>query len=281
MKIKLLFTALLLMSFMESAFSQAYIPMLDSSWNLAIASFGGVRNSIINPGINVVIGSNTYKKFMDGSIEVFLREDNITRKVYRRVNNVDQLLYDFSLGNGSSVTLSNGYTYTVTVSTVNVNGGTRKKLSLYHVVLPNETWIEGVGSSNHPLKPYYEMPSDPYVYLTCSSQNGINIYNHGIANGQPTPTNCSMLSIGELFTSRKINFYPNPFKTVLTISTESTFENATLKIFNSIGQLVKEDKNLNGKQFTITRDNIASGIYFSQLFEAEKLLVSTKLVITD
>lgn len=269
------------MSFMESAFSQAYVPMLDSSWNLAIASFTGVRNSIINPGINVVIGSNTYKKFMDGSIEVFLREDNITRKVYRRVNNVDQLLYDFSLGNGSSVTLSNGYTYTVTVSTVNVNGGTRKKLSLYHVVLPNETWIEGVGSSNHPLKPYYEMPSDPYVYLTCSSQNGINIYNHGIANGQPTPTNCSMLSIGELFTSRKINFYPNPFKTVLTISTESTFENATLKIFNSIGQLVKEDKNLNGKQFTITRDNIASGIYFSQLFEAEKLLVSTKLIITD
>lgn len=282
MKTKLLFTALFLIAFAEDVFSQNYIPMLNSSWNITEANFGGATSYIIQPGVNETIGGLSYKKFMDKTTEVYLREDIATRKVYRRVNNIDQLLYDFSLTNGSFITLSNGYTYTVTVSTINVVGGTRKKIYLYHDFFPSETWIEGVGGTNNPMKPYYELPSDPYFYLTCSSVDNVNVYNHGIANGQPNPTDCSMLlGIDQFFRENKIKFYPNPFKSTFTISAATYLENASLKVFNSVGQLVKENKNINGKEYNFHRDNLKSGIYFAQLSQGEKIIANTKMVIVD
>lgn len=282
MKTKLLFTVLFLIAFAEGVFSQNYIPMLNSSWNIAEANFGGTTSYIIQPGVDVIIGGLSYKKFMDKTTEVYLREDVATRKVYRRVNDTDQLLYDFSLTNGSFITLPNGYTYTVTVSTINVVGGTRKKIYLYHDFFPSETWIEGVGGTQNPMKPSHELFSDPYFYLTCSSVDNVNVYNHGIANGQPNPTDCSMLlGIEQLFSTNKIMFYPNPFKSMFTISAETYLENASLKIFNSVGQLVREHKNINGQQHNFYRDNLKSGIYFAQLFQEEKLIANTKMVIVD
>ena len=284
MKTKLLITLLLLTLFVENSFSQNYIPMLDNSWNIVRAGFGGGQNLIINPGVDIIIGSFTYKKFIDptSNTEVFLREDIATKKVYRRVNGNDQLLYDFNLQLSNSITLS-GSTYTVTaVTDVNVNGGTRRRISLSNV-FSSETWIEGIGSNRHPLKPTFEMPSDPYIYLTCSQQNGVNVYNHGIANGQPTPTDCSMLlSIEDMkYSNQKINFFPNPFKNKLTITTELNFENSTLKIFNSLGQLVKEINNLNGQTITLERGNLESGIYFAQITQNNKTLEINKIIIED
>lgn len=281
MKTKLLFIFLFLIAFTKSIFSQDYIPMLNSSWNVSEANFGGTTSYIIQPGVDVVIGGATYKKFLDKTVEIYLREDIATRKVYRRINNADQMLYDFSLTNGSSITLPNGYTYTVTVNNINVVGGTRKRIHLYHFLLPNETWIEGVGSNLHPLKPYYEMPSDPHVFLSCSSINNVNVYNHGIANGQANPTDCSMLLNRYEVIDMNAKFYPNPFKTTFTISVLSNLENASLKIFNSIGQLVKENKNINGQKFIFNRDNLQSGIYFVQLSQGQKLIANTKMLIVD
>ena len=293
MKTKLLFTFVFLTFLVENSFSQAYIPMLNnSSWNIVSANFGGSQNLVIGPGVNVVVGSYTYKKFTDPSIyssDNYIREDVSTKKVYRNVGGIDQLLYDFSLNVSDNIILSDGKNYTVqSITNVNVVGGTRRMFSLIHYIGTfagnSETWIEGVGSNRHPLKPQYEMIfSDPYIYLSCSAQNGINIYNHGIANGQPTPTNCSMLlSLDEISNlSKEINFSPNPFKTELLISTKFNFENSTLKIFNSIGQLVKEMNNLNGENIIIKRENLNSGIYFAQLIQNGKLISNHKIIITD
>ena len=287
MKTKLLFTLFFLTLLVEKSSSQTYIPMLNNStWNIVSASFGGAQNLPTAQGIDVVIGSFTYKKFIDPTTntDVYLREDIANRRVYRRVGGNDQLLYDFSIPNSSSITLSNGYTYSVTVSTVNINGGgTRKKLYLYNAAVPSENWIEGVGSSNNPFRPYYELPSDPYIYLTCSAQNGINIYNHGIANGQTNPTDCSiLLSVEEInYVKQEVNFSPNPFKTELLISKKSNFENSTLKIFNSIGQLIKEIENINGQNIIINRETLNSGIYFAQLIENGKIISTNKIIILD
>ena len=287
MKTKLLFTLFFLTLLVEKSSSQTYIPMLNNStWNIVSASFGGAQNLPTAQSIDIVIGSFTYKKFIDPTTntDAYLREDIANRRVYRRVGGNDQLLYDFSLLNSSSITLSNGYTYSVTVSTVNINGGgTRKKLYLYNAAVPSENWIEGVGSSNNPFRPYYELPSDPYIYLTCSAQNGINIYNHGIANGQTTPTDCSiLLSVEEInYVKQEVNFSPNPFKTELLISKKSNFENSTLKIFNSIGQLIKEKENIHGQNIIINRETLNSGIYFAQLIENGKIISTNKIIISD
>jgi hypothetical protein len=285
MKTKLLFTLLLLTLFVKNSHAQAYIPMLDSSWIIRTSSWGGSYDRIINPGIDVVIGSYTYKKFIDPmtNAEVLLREDISTKKVYRRIGSNDQILYDFSLQLSNSITLSNGSTYTVTaITTVNVIGGTRRRISLSNGFF-SETWIEGVGNRTHPLKPSFEMPSDPSVTVYCSEQNGVNVYNFGIANGQTTPSDCSLLlGLEEIeFADSKINFLPNPFTDKLTISSEINYENSTLKLFNSIGQLVKEMNNLNGQTIIIERGNLKSGIYFAQIIQNNEVLIVNKIIIKD
>lgn len=285
MKKKLLFAFLFLTAFAENSFSQTYVPMLNNStWNIVSANFGGGQNLMINPGVDVVIGSYTYKKFFDPSTnsDVYLREDTTARKVYRYINGVDRLLYDFSLQVSSTITLGNGSTYTViSITDVTVNGGTRRRFSLDNGFF-SETWIEGVGSSQHPFRPSYEMPSDPYIYLTCSAQNGVNVYNHNLANGQSTPTDCSMLGLDDpKYSNREIHFAPNPFQTELTITTKSGFRNATLEIYNSIGQLVKKVSDLNGETLNIKRENLTSGLYFTHLTEAGKTISKNKIIITD
>ena len=187
----------------ENDNSQTYIPILNnSSWNIASANFSGTTNSVIEQGIDVVIGTFTYKKFTDPTLystDNYIREDIPNKKVYRNVDGIDEILFDFSLDISDNIILGDGDSYIVTsVTNINVLDGVRKKIHLVHYegtfVEKTESWIEGVGSSLHPLKPNYELIfSDPYLYLTCSAQNGIIIYNHGIANGQPEPTDCSML----------------------------------------------------------------------------------------
>lgn len=282
MKRKLLFAFLLFAGFAESAFSQAYIPMLNnSSWNIVSANFGGGQNLMINPGTDVVIGSYTYKKFFDPTTgaDVFLREDVASRKVYRNVGGNDQLLYDFSLQVSNTITLGNGSVYTVlSITDVPVNGGTRRRFFLDNGWY-SENWIEGVGSSQHPFRPSYEMPSDPYIYLTCSAQNGVNVYNHNLANGQPTLTDCSMLGVTDFaLENRAIQYAPNPFTTELSITAQTDFKNATLKVFNSVGQLVKEQTNINGNTITVRRENLNCGIYFAQITENGKIIATHKII---
>lgn len=282
---KLRFTVLFLTALAGNAFSQAYIPMLNnSSWNIVSANFGGSSNLIINPGTDVVIGSYTYKKFFDPTTnsDTYLREDVATKKVYRNIGGVDRILYDFSLQVSNTITLGNGSTYTViSITNIPVNGGTRRKFFLDNGFF-SENWIEGVGSSQHPLRPSYEMPSDPYIYLTCSAQNGVNIYNHNLANGQPTATDCTMLNVDELsFKSHDIQYAPNPFTTELYITAPSDFKNATIKVFNSIGQLVRELTNVNGNTVTVRRDNLNSGIYFVQIQESGKIMATNKIILAN
>jgi hypothetical protein len=287
MKKKLFIRIIILIFTIQNALSQSYIPMLNNStWNIVSANFGGQQNLPTAPGIDVIIGSFTYKKFVDPTTntDVYLREDVVNRRVYRRVGNFDQLLYDFGLSNGSSITLSNGYTYSVTTSTVNIyGGGTRKKIYLYNAAVPGENWIEGVGSSNNPFRPYYELPSDPYIYLTCSAQNGVNIYNHGIANGQSTPTDCStLLGIEDIiYSKQEVNFSPNPFQKQLTITKITNFENSKINLYNSIGQIVKVVENINGRNIVIDRENLISGIYFAQITENGKIIAMNKIIISE
>jgi len=290
MKTKLLFITLVLLAFNATTQAQGYVPMLNNStWNITVAGFGGAQDFVVNPATDVTIGPSTYKKFFDPifGTDVYLREDIAAKKVYRRVNNADQLLYDFSLQLNDHIVLADGNDYVVyAITNINVNGGQRRSFYLIHFIGTfagnSETWVEGVGSNRHPLKPQFELLSDPYVYLTCSAQDGVNIYNHNIANGQPTATDCSMLGTNQVrFIKPTVTFSPNPFTTELTIASEITLENATLKMYNTVGQLVKQLDQLNGHKITVARENLKSGMYFIQLEQKGKQVYTSKIVVTD
>ena len=77
------------------------------------------------------------------------------------------------------------------------------------------------------------------------------------------------------------NIFPNPFSTQTTLKTDNLLKNATLTVYNLYGQTVKEIKNILRQTVIISRDNLASGLYFVRLTENNKTLAVDKLVITD
>jgi hypothetical protein len=269
--------------FSTVGFAQYHSLLDNPSWVVTIASFGGSNNVVIQPGVDVAIGGVTYKKFIDtayGNTEVFLREDVAAQKVYRRVNDVDVLLYDFSLTVGNTISLANGLGYNVmSVEDIPAADGTTRKRIYLNNFITSETWIEGVGSPNDPLKPYYELPSDPYLYVQCSFQNGVNIYNQGLIN-TGTPTDCAALGTIER-PLQTMTISPNPMHGNTTITMSDELNNTELLIYNPIGQLVRNIKGINGNEFVLPKGNLENGIFLIQLSQDNKIIATRKLIVAD
>ncbi len=279
---------LLLLMFMSGqSFSQPYIPVLDNNpaWITTQYFFGGSQTFTISQNGEQTVGANTYKKFVrSGSGEEYLlREDIAAKKVYKLINNVDVLFFDFNLTASSNITLGGQNYSVISVSNININGGQRRQWYLNNnsPFGSDEVWIEGIGNNEHPLKAAYEMMIEDVYRLQCSSQNGEFFYNAGLANGG-TATDCLALGVDEHdYSASKITFAPNPFQSELMISSKVIFKDTTLKMYNAIGELVTEMNHLNGNKISLNRNNLSSGLYLIDLFEAGKVLKSTKVLITN
>jgi len=296
MKTKLLLSVVVLFTFFGTAFSQQYRPFLNnSSWliNDWVACCQPAEVREIPEGTAMVIGAFTYTQFDDpfpqqdsnGNLitVISVREDVAQQKVYKLVNGTDMLLYDFSLENGDIIS-QYGYTFTATVDAVTVNGGTRKRITLrsaelYHDETLTQTWIEGVGSTAHPFYPdsnMYNVASSGggfQIRTRCSFQNGAHVY------GNPNCAAVALSTSAEDFAAQKIVFSPNPFITEFTIDSDSILQNASLRIYNTKGQLIREIQALNGTKITVSRQNLNSGLYLGQLFENGQLLKSVKMLV--
>jgi hypothetical protein len=294
MKAKLLLAATLLVAFFGTVSAQDYHPFLNnSSWviNDLVACCRPAELRNIEEGTPTVIGSYTYTAFNDPFAEasnnietVYLREDVTGQKVYKLVDGIDVLLYDFSLNNGDVIS-QYGFTFTATVDQIAVNGGMRKRITLHSVELYHEEtlkmiWIEGVGTTAHPFYPDYNMRTVAssgggyQIRTRCSFQDGEHVF--GNANCVPTST---LATETQTAVVPQIVFAPNPFVTELTISSETALQNATFKLYDVQGRVVKQLNNINAKKATLNRENLNRGLYFAQLFENGKLVKTAKLVI--
>jgi hypothetical protein len=94
------------------------------------------------------------------------------------------------------------------------------------------------------------------ISTTCSFQNELHIFGNA---------NCPALILNtidqELQTSQ-IVISPNPFATELTIDSGVDLQNATFKLYNSQGRLVREINNLNGQKITIKKRKPKQWIVF-------------------
>jgi hypothetical protein len=279
MKTKLLIVLLFLLKF-QNSFSQ-YEPMLTNpSWIVA----SGSTYFSIPEGINTIIGAFTYKKFTFGSSELLLREDIATKRVYKRVGNADVLMFDFSLNVGDHIMLD-GHDYVVyTITNVNVIGGTRKLYSLLwliqNVVIGAEYWLESVGNHGHPLRAFYELPSDPIYSIACSYQNGINVYNSGLAN-LGTITQCPNLANNEFeISNNKMQIIPNPCSISTTIQTATMLQDAEIVIYDILGKEIKSIKNCFGNEIKISCEQILNGIYLIKITQENKTISYGKLIVS-
>jgi Secretion system C-terminal sorting domain len=266
--------------------AQQYHPMLNNStWIIKdyVSCCRPSQTKTIEAGTDLIVDGTTYKKFLDpfaSNATVLLREDIEERKVYKLVGDDEVLLYDFSLENSDTF---GGLT--ATVDYVIVNDESRKRIVLngfsetYQIPL-TQTWIEGVGSTAHPFKPDHNMwnelsASGGYrVNLLCSFQNGVHVYGNSdcLATATLSTNNAD-------FQANQISFSPNPFRTELSIRSEIVLDQATVKVYNSIGQLVRELSNQSGKVLVLNRENLKSGVYFIQLYENGKLVKASKILV--
>jgi acetyl esterase/lipase len=80
--------------------------------------------------------------------------------------------------------------------------------------------------------------------------------------------------------SKNGKVYPNPFSSSTILKVNENLNEASLMIYNSMGQLVKQIEHINGQTITLHRDNLPSGIYFIYLRD-KTIFIAEKLVITD
>jgi hypothetical protein len=106
-----------------------------------------------------------------------------------------------------------------------------------------------------------------------------------IDNGNNTGwmfTNCTTVGINRQIDKNSHSVYPNPFSVSTTLQTYQPLKDATLTVYNSLGQIVKEINDVSGQTITLYRDNLQNGIYFIRFTQPDNKVISAdKLIITD
>ena len=110
-------------------------------------------------------------------------------------------------------------------------------------------------------KQFYVFPDTAnfYVYGNCDTTVGVDEYS------QIKPS---------------FNISPNPFSDYITIKNTDGTNSYNLKIFNSIGQLIyqKKDVEINPETSTIKLQNLNTGLYFLIISDKSKIIHTQKLV---
>jgi hypothetical protein len=290
MKIKLFFTIISLLLILKSSIGQNYPPLIKNScWYIFVTTFSQPYSDWIIPEKDTIIGSYTYKKFIDSSrhrLVDFIREDALNKKVFKYTHGGEVTLFDFSLTLSDTITLGNGYKYQVTkVDSFIISPGIKRKwLTLQKATFggAEEDWIEGVGTPQHPLKNFFELPSDPSYQLNCSYQNGIALYNRGggTANGC-NPTCCPTPPIVTESNKYTGKWFPNPFFSETTFLSDIVLKNATIVVYNTSGQQVRQIKNIKSQSITLNRENLPCGLYFVRILEENKVFPVYRLLILN
>lgn len=182
------------------------------------------------------------------------------------------LLFDFKLNQGD--TLKSGcQDGTIIVSSVDsvLVGNTYR--TRFNITDSPFAIIEGIGSTGGLLEPLFLFEYSGI--LLCFIQNTQTIY-------PDTTTVCEIVTqVNEQKKPLAFSISPNPFITQASINSNSILSNATLIIYNAMGQQVKQLKNITGKTITLRRDNLSAGLYFIRLTQDGITLSTDKILITD
>jgi PKD repeat protein len=86
-----------------------------------------------------------------------------------------------------------------------------------------------------------------------------------------------VIGIDDLQGNNRVHFSPNPFHSTTTLHLNNISPQATLKIYNTLGSLVKE-QSITSENTVITREGLSDGIYFVVVSSGEKIF-SQKIIV--
>ena len=118
---------------------------------------------------------------------------------------------------------------------------------------------------------------------SCMSSNGTYIAGYGIdtitfnfITYRVSPSSTS--SVSHLGADTDINIFPNPFTEQTNIVFDTEQKDISLKIVDVIGKEIKTI-NFTGKQLVLNKDNLEPGIYFVQIIDDNKNVLTKKIII--
>ena len=256
---------------------------------------------------DTIVNSTTYHKLnicdtnlVTLAVQGGIRQDIATKKVYFicfnanyspfanfpcNSNYSERLLYNFNAGVGDTIfhSISNTYDKVTSIDSIQLlDGKYRKRFYLWNVTQStSDLWpiIEGIGSEAQLLWGGYLTGGDDMYELSCFKQNNNYVYSQSSSIICPLPT--IVTSVQVINSSFSFSIFPNPFSIQTVLQADKFFKNASLTVYNSFGQKVKEIKNISGQVITLFRDNLPSGLYFIRLTQDNKIISEEKLVITD
>lgn len=247
-----------------SAQSQTYQPMPDS--NASWTYYGHMVMNDTYTKIEVeTVGTAEYNgyDYVECDNGRYFREEN--KKVYEYLSpdGVDMLIFDFNLGAGDTLKLNyNGIPLDMVVQAEDsiLIGST------YHRVLDfgEVRHIEGIGSDKGPF--YWDIffGADYNYFQTCFT-NSTGLYVHNADESISQATICTnYLGIDESLAKHSSQFYVEDNNLIL----EDVEGISTLRIYNTVGQLVKTSSINSNQPFSLSQ--LPKGMYFGQLQLEEK-----------
>ncbi|MBC7412857.1 MAG: T9SS type A sorting domain-containing protein [Bacteroidia bacterium] len=207
----------------------------------------------------------------------YLRSFN--KKMYVKLKNdtIEKLLYDFNLNVGDTLPITyNNYEKNKIVSAIDsfyTPYGYRKRFSISN---KNEYLIEGVGNTNGLLN-YFGILLDAVARLNCYSLNDANYY--------PT-TGGTCISLAwfkaKIANKTSVTISPNPFVNTATVEFTNLQSNATLYIYNTLGQLVQQQTILpTTTTVKLECSALPLGLYYYSLVQPNATNVVGNFVITN
>ena len=206
-----------------------------------------------------------------------IREDTFNKKVFVSGCN-DSLLYDFDLSLNDTLSQGcfvQGIITVIKIDSIFISGNFRKRFFLSTIMgTDTVSLIEGIGSTRGLFFPLYYLLEGQNV-LHCFEQNASVIYNDSCLHGCDLISNIS--SSAEISSTTTIT--PNPFHSSFLLEVSSEFLNAKVKMYNSLGSLVREEILQNQKSLLFYRNELHNGFYLLQLINDQGQTSVEKLVL--
>ena len=266
---------------------RGYSTATDVSGNLYVTGF--FRSFTITFGSTTLTNANT------GNDDIFIvKYDSIGTVLWaeRAGGFADDIGYSTTTDAGGNVYItgefqSSSITFGSTTLT-NTNIGYTDVFIANYDMNGNVLWAKNAGGTGNDGGRSCATDASGNVYVTGT------FYSLSIAFGSTTLTNANTINsdiftakldivtgVEENISSTKINVFPNPFSMQTVLKTDNPLRNATLTVDNCFGQTVAQIKNISGQTIVLSRDNLASGLYFVRLTQDSKLIATKKLIITD
>lgn len=223
-----------------------------------------------------------------------IREES--KKIYARIGNIpEQVLYDFNLSVGDtmhynySIIMQGPDTFSRVVTAIDsiklFNNEYRKRFCFANGIncyVP-DTVVEGIGSIFwqglfNPLVNNICTCGDEYTFSCFKEMDTVLYLNNVFCNY----CFCGLsVDVDNVEAQKKTQIFPNPFSVETNLSIKENLKNATLIVYNALGQKMKQINNISGETIILHRDNLPSGLYFLSLTQDNKVIITDKFVITD